>query len=61
MTQSCNSDKRQRDFSLRYYSYRCGSTGFTLAARIACKLTVNNAITKAVIPSNKSSQIVNYI
>src|SRR5664280_3370578 len=33
-----------------HYSYRRASTGFLVAARQLCKLTVNRAIPKAIIP-----------
>jgi hypothetical protein len=34
------------------YSYLSASTGFLVAARQLCQLTVNKAITKAIIPAN---------
>ncbi|WP_238766312.1 hypothetical protein [Maribellus maritimus] len=44
----------KRFYSLKNYSYLSASTGFLVAARQLCQLTVSNAIPSDITPASKN-------
>ena len=63
--QDLRTPEKSRDLAvlqvIQIYSYLKAFTGFAVAARIACQLTVSNATNKASKADNKNGQTVKSI